>query len=46
MANVYENVIQEFNKRNCKLLVSKEEYNEIIANSKTNYMASCGHNHF
>jgi len=49
MANVYENVVEEFNKRNCKLLLSKEEYNEIIANSKKNYklnyIASCGHNH-
>lgn len=49
MANIYESIIEEFNKRNCKLLVSKEEFEEIKSNSKNsyklNYIASCGHNH-
>ena len=51
MASIYENIVKEFNKRNCKLLISKEEYNEIKNNSKKfnfklNYIASCGHNHY
>jgi hypothetical protein len=29
MTKSYENVVEEFNKRNCKLLVSEEEFNEI-----------------
>jgi hypothetical protein len=45
----YENVFKEFIKRNCKLLVSKEQFQEITANTKKNYKlnytASCGHNH-
>jgi hypothetical protein len=50
MANVYENIIEEFNKRNCKLLTTKEEHCEILkmakkSNYKLNYTASCGHNH-
>jgi len=50
MSNVYENVIEEFNKRGCKLLNTKEEYNDIIkaaykSNYKLNYIASCGHTH-
>ena len=50
MTNVYDNVVEEFNKRNCKLLNTKEEYFEILKNSfkcnyKLNYTASCGHNH-
>jgi hypothetical protein len=49
MANNYENVVEEFNKRNCKLIVTKEDYNEIIRktkkNYKLNYIASCGHEH-
>lgn len=48
MSNLYENVMQEFSKRNCKLLESKEKYYEIINNSKNyklNYIASCGHSH-
>jgi len=51
MANVYENIIEEFNKRNCKLLTTKEEHNEILKMEKKttiyklNYTASCGHNH-
>jgi len=50
MTNVYENVMEEFNKRGCKLLNTKEEYNEIIktaykSNYKLNYIASCGHSH-
>jgi hypothetical protein len=47
MANIYENVIEEFNKRNCKLLTTKEQHNEISKNKqyKLNYVASCGHEH-
>ena len=50
MANIYENIIEEFNKRNCKLLNTKEEHCEILkmakkGNYKLNYTASCGHNH-
>jgi hypothetical protein len=50
MANIYENVVEEFNKRNCKLLTTKEEHNEILklfkkTMYKLNYIASCGHNH-
>lgn len=48
--NHYENVINEFNKRNCKLLTTKEEYSEILntskgLNYKLDYIASCGHEH-
>jgi hypothetical protein len=50
MANIYENIIEEFNKRNCKLLTTKEEHIEILKLSKKtmyklNYIASCGHTH-
>jgi hypothetical protein len=50
MANIYENVIEEFNKKGCKLLTTKEEHCEILKNTKKggyklNYIASCGHNH-
>ena len=50
MTNIYENIIEEFNKRNCKLLTTKEEHIEILKTSKKtmyklNYTASCGHNH-
>ena len=50
MANIYENIVEEFNKRNCKLLTTKEEHNEILklfkkTMYKLNYIASCGHNH-
>jgi protein-tyrosine-phosphatase len=50
MANIYENVLEEFKKRNCKLLNTKEEYIEILKSSKNttyklNYIASCGHEH-
>jgi 7-cyano-7-deazaguanine synthase in queuosine biosynthesis len=50
MANKYENVIEEFNKRNCQLTTTKEEYIKILENNKKcsyklNYIASCGHNH-
>jgi hypothetical protein len=46
----YENIVEEFNKRNCKLLNTKEEYIEILRLSKKhmyklNYTASCGHDH-
>ena len=39
--NHYENVINEFNKRNCKLLTTKEQYSEISKglNYKLNYIA-------
>jgi len=50
MANIYENVTEEFNKKGCKLLTTKEEHCEILKNTKKgnyklNYIASCGHNH-
>ena len=50
MTNIYENVVEEFTKRDCKLLNTKEEYYFIIKNAfksnyKLNYTASCGHNH-
>ena len=47
MTNKYENVIEEFNKQNCQLLTTKEQYCEIAKNKafKLNYIASCGHNH-
>jgi hypothetical protein len=50
MTNVYENIIEEFNKRGCKLLNTKEEYNDIIKSAyksqyRLNYIASCGHTH-
>ena len=50
MSNVYDNIIEEFNKRGCTLITTKEEYSEIIriskhTNYKLNYIASCGHNH-
>jgi len=50
MANIYENIIEEFNKNNCTLLTTKEEHIEILKSAKKcnyrlNYTASCGHNH-
>ena len=50
MANIYENIIEEFNKRNCQLITTKEEHVKILetnkkCNYKLNYIASCGHNH-
>jgi len=50
MANIYENIVEEFNKRNCKLITTKEEHTEILRLSKKtlyrlNYTASCGHDH-
>lgn len=48
MTTSYENVIEEFNKRNCKLLILEEEFNQLKKGSKQlklNYIASCGHNH-
>jgi hypothetical protein len=49
MANIYENIIEEFNKQNCKLLTTQEEYIDILKNTKNvyrlNYIASCGHTH-
>jgi hypothetical protein len=50
MTNKYENVVEEFNKRNCKLLNTNEEYIEILKSLKNttyklNYIASCGHEH-
>ena len=49
MSNIYENVLNEFNKRNCKLITTEEQHNEILKNTKKNnyklnYIASCGHN--
>ena len=52
MSNLYENVAEEFNKRKCQLLTSKEEHAEILQqlkkckhNYKLHYIASCGHTH-
>jgi hypothetical protein len=50
MANIYENITEEFNKRDCKLLTTKEEHLAILklskkSNYKLNYIASCGHTH-
>jgi hypothetical protein len=50
MTNKYENVVEEFNNKNCILLNTKEEYIEIVKSSKNrkyklNYIASCGHEH-
>ena len=46
---IYENVVEEFNKKGCELLVTKEEYNNIISINRRNYrlkyIASCGHEH-
>ena len=47
----YENIIEEFNKRGCKLLTTKEEHIEILntvkkTNYKLYYSASCGHNNW
>lgn len=33
MANVYEIVVEEFNKRGCLLLNTKDEYDEILKNA-------------
>ena len=50
MTNKYENVVEEFNKRNCKLLTTKDDHDELIKITKKtmyklNYIASCGHEH-
>jgi hypothetical protein len=50
MTHIYENVVEEFNKRGCLLLNTKEEYNEITktafkSNYRLKYTASCGHDH-
>jgi hypothetical protein len=50
MNNVYENIEEEFKKRNCNLLTTKEEHYKILndsvkGNYKLYYTASCGHNH-
>lgn len=50
MTHIYENVVEEFNKRGCLLLNTKEEYSEITkaafkSNYRLNYTASCGHDH-
>ena len=49
MACNYENIIEEFNKRNCKLITSKNEFentkNTFKKSFKLNYIASCGHIH-
>ena len=51
MSNIYENIVEEFNKRGCNLLTSKEEHMEILNNTKKcnyklNYNASCGHDNW
>ena len=50
MITNYGRTVEEFNQRNCKLLTTKEEYDEILklaksGNYKLNYIASCGHEH-
>lgn len=50
MSNIYENIVEVFDKKNCILLTTKEEHNEILKKSykqnyKLNYIASCGHTH-
>ena len=50
MTNVYEIVVEEFNKRGCLLLNTKEEYYDILkdvykSSYKLKYTASCGHDH-
>jgi hypothetical protein len=42
----YESVVHLFNKHNCNILDSKEEFDEVYKNgdSEVNYIASCGHN--
>ena len=47
MSNIYENVVEEFNKRDCKLLTTKDEHTELAKQKhyRLNYIASCGHNH-
>jgi hypothetical protein len=50
MANIYENIVGEFTKMNCKLLTTKDEHTELLKISKKtmyklNYIASCGHAH-
>ena len=47
--NKYKKIINEFNTRNCKLLTTKDELDELLNKSKSynyklNYIASCGHN--
>jgi hypothetical protein len=50
MITNYGRTVEEFNQQNCKLLTTKEEYDEILklakhGNYKLNYIASCGHEH-
>jgi len=50
MANKYENIVKDFNSKNCKLLTTNNELIEIIKiskkqNYKLKYIASCGHEH-
>jgi hypothetical protein len=42
----YESAVHLFNKHNCNILDSKEEFDEVYKNgdSEVNYIASCGHN--
>jgi len=44
---LFNEVKEEFEKHNCKLLMTEEEFNikPRITNEKYNYTASCGHNH-
>jgi hypothetical protein len=50
MSTKYQDVFDVFKNKNCNLLTTCDEFNEIIKNSyrqnfKVNYIASCGHNH-
>lgn len=48
MSKKYDNIINVFNSKNCSLLTTYDEFNEIVKNSnnfKLNYIASCGHTH-
>lgn len=50
MSDQFENIVEIFNRKNCKLKTTQEEYKEILKNSKKqnyrlNYIASCGHTH-
>jgi hypothetical protein len=42
----YHDIVQCFEKENCKLLTSEEEYKNINkSRGKYRYIASCGHEH-
>jgi hypothetical protein len=43
----YENVVEEFNKKGCKLLVTKKEYNVIVSiNHIYTYIDMIKHNRY